>query len=104
MDSSDQEGCLFISLEDKLYRNRYEVDEGNPHIKMREEVCQGCERRICLYICPAKVYVQKADDPERVIANYQNCLECGTCRLACEREGIEWSFPRGGKGIKYRFG
>jgi len=102
--SSIPENCLSLSLEDKLYRNRYEVDEGNPHIKIREEACRGCERRVCLFICPAKVYVQPVDDPGRIIANHENCLECGTCRFACEKEGIEWSFPGGGKGVKYRFG
>lgn len=104
MGSPDGERGFPMTLEDKLYRNRYEVDEGNPHIKMNEDVCRGCEMRVCLIVCPAKVYVQSPGDPKKVIANYENCLECGTCRFACDREGIEWSFPGGGKGVKYRFG
>jgi ferredoxin like protein len=95
---------FMMSLEDKLYRTRYEVDQSFSHIRIKEEVCRQCEQRICLFICPAKVYTQPSDDSNLISANYENCLECGTCRVACTNEGIEWSFPNGGMGVKFRFG
>jgi len=96
--------CLTMGLEDKLYRTRYEVDPTYSHIRLREETCRQCEQRICLFICPAKVYTQQSADPNRISVNYENCLECGTCRMTCPNEGIEWFFPNGGKGVKFRFG
>ena len=33
------------------------------------------------------------------------CVECGTCRIIGEPTGdIEWSYPRGGYGILFKFG
>ncbi|MEK6545549.1 MAG: ferredoxin family protein, partial [Nitrospinota bacterium] len=32
----------------------------------------------------------------------EGCLECGTCRIACEF--IEWRNPKGGYGVCYRYG
>ena len=33
------------------------------------------------------------------------CLECGTCRIIGEASGdIEWSYPRGGYGVLFKFG
>jgi ferredoxin like protein len=32
------------------------------------------------------------------------CLECGTCRIACGTEVLEWYYPSGGAGVQFRFG
>lgn len=98
------ENVLGLSLEDKLYRVRHEVDRGHAHIKVKEEVCRSCTDKVCTVICPARVYTVKTDDPSMVSVSFENCLECGTCRRVCVREGIEWSFPNGGMGVKYRYG
>jgi len=40
-----------------------------------------------------------------VILSTDGCLECGTCRLLCsEHHNVEWSYPRGGYGVLYKFG
>jgi len=31
-------------------------------------------------------------------------LECGTCRIACGAEVLEWNYPEGGAGVQFRFG
>ncbi|WP_192902944.1 ferredoxin family protein, partial [Pelotomaculum propionicicum] len=37
--------------------------------------------------------------------DYAGCLECGTCRIICPKEGaISWQYPRGGFGINFRYG
>jgi ferredoxin like protein len=60
-------------------------------------------RQQCINCCPANCYVP-ADD-RRVIFSYEGCVECGTCRIVChEFRNIEWTYPRGGFGIQYRFG
>ena len=96
--------ALKMTLEEKLYRVRYEVDSDRPHIRLNEDVCKRCRDRVCTVICPAGVYVQSPEDPEKIQVHHENCLECGTCRAACENEGIEWDYPAGGMGVKYRFG
>lgn len=93
-----------VSLEEKLYRVRYEVDADHPHIRVEEAVCRACGDRVCTFICPARVYTQSSDDPARIQVRHENCLECGTCRVACGCEGIRWEYPNGGMGVRYRFG
>lgn len=93
-----------LTLEDKLYRTRYEADPDNPHIKVSRELCARCDEKPCLFICPAGVYKESPEDPNLIIVSHENCLECGTCRRICPEKAIEWRFPEGGMGVKYRFG
>ncbi|NCO35691.1 MAG: hypothetical protein AUJ92_20390 [Armatimonadetes bacterium CG2_30_59_28] len=95
---------LELSLEDKLYRTRFETDSDFHHITVKDPVCRSCSEKLCLYICPAEVYKPNPNDSHLVTAHYENCLECGTCRVMCEQEGIEWRFPNGSMGVKYRYG
>ncbi len=95
---------LELTLEDKLYRTRFESDPDHSHIEVDDEVCRLCETRICLSICPAKVYTPNPNDESLIAVSHENCLECGTCRIACPNEGITWRFPDGAMGVKYRFG
>jgi ferredoxin like protein len=100
----DRPGSLSMALDDKLYRVRYEVDSDHSHIQLDENICRECGERVCTFICPARVYVPKPDDERAIQVHYENCLECGTCRVACAREGIQWEYPNGGMGVKYRYG
>ena len=93
-----------LSLEDKLYRTRFETDHDFRHIEVEDSVCRTCAEKTCLDICPAEVYKPNPNDANLVVAQYENCLECGTCRVLCEPEGIRWRLPNGGKGVKYRYG
>jgi len=95
---------LELSLEDKLYRTRYEPDPDNPHIEVDQRLCAACRDRPCLFICPAQVYKTDPNDESRVMVSHENCLECGTCRKVCPHKAINWRFPDGGMGVKYRFG
>ena len=87
-----------MRLEEKLYLLRHVVDEKS-HITIDEEACARCTDRVCLDICPANVYSYV--EP-RVFIAYENCVECGTCRIACPF--VEWVNPKGGAGISYRYG
>ena len=38
-----------------------------------------------------------------ILFNYEQCFECGTCYLVCNREGaISWAYPEGGHGVVFR--
>jgi ferredoxin like protein len=87
-----------VRLEEKLYLLRHVLDEKS-HIKIDEEACMRCTDRVCLDICPANVYSYVES---KVFIAYENCVECGTCRIACPF--VEWVNPKGGTGISYRYG
>jgi len=92
------------TLADKLYRTKYEPDPAHPHVKIDEGKLRAAKTRKVLKICPAEVYTKDPNDPDKVAVSHENCLECGTCRQAGEDEGVDWKFPDGGKGVKYRYG
>ncbi len=90
-----------MKIEDLLFLDRFKVDTES-HLKIvDEEKCRGCKSEACLYFCPANVY--RLEDG-RISVRYEGCLECGSCRIACECSNIEWRFPKGGFGISHKFG
>jgi len=93
---------MSVRVEDKLYLNRYKVDE-EPHLRIVDQrICAGkCTDRPCLYLCPANVYRLEGD---RIRVAYEGCLECGSCRIACPHLNIDWRFPQGGYGIRHKAG
>lgn len=78
----------------------YKVNE-EPHIRVNREICQACVHRACTFMCPAKCY-QWNEVRQRIEFAYEPCLECGTCLLICDRNALDWNFPRGGFGVRYR--
>jgi ferredoxin like protein len=88
------------AVEKRLYSIRYHAAEES-HISIVDPaLCQTCAQP-CLWFCPAAVY--RLEHGQVGIA-YENCLECGTCRIACPHGNIEWRNPTGGFGIAYRRG
>jgi len=86
------------SLDDKLFTvRRKSIKES--HISIDPQSCKDCPKRICTYVCPAEVYVWEQAQ-EKLDIRYENCLECGACRVACE--AIEWANPIWGEGIAYK--
>ena len=95
---------LELSLEDKLYRTKYEPDAAHSHIAVNSECCLKCEKKPCLTFCSGGVYKRDPNNPLLVTVSHENCLECGTCRHGCPFHAIDWQYPDGGMGVKYRFG
>lgn len=94
-----------IKVEEKLYQNRYVVDEGQPHIRILDpKVCaESCDSQPCTFCCPAGCYLKTEEGGVNLLTD--GCLECGTCRVICQDQGnIAWEYPRGGFGIQYKFG
>jgi ferredoxin like protein len=72
-----------------------------PHIVVDNEVCRNCSTRECVNACPANLFVPLADGG--VLFNHEQCFECGTCYMVCNREGaISWTYPLGGHGVVFR--
>ncbi len=90
-----------MKIEDKLFLDRFKVAEES-HIKIiNADKCRNCQSEACLYFCPANVYRREGD---RIVVHYEGCLECGSCRIACEHLNVDWQFPKGGYGIAHKFG
>jgi len=91
-------------VEEKLYQNRYVVDEGNPHIRIPEEDARAPSLAVLASICPAACWAIQPDGA--VTGSVDGCFECGTCRIVAAAAGvpIDWDYPRGGYGIAYKFG
>lgn len=91
-----------MEIEAKLGLNVFKIDH-EPHIIIDQDVCQTeCRVRFCLHICPADLFSQ--DLKGEVQVNYEGCLECGTCLIACHNDALTWHYPNPGFGVQYRFG
>ena len=73
-----------------------------PHIKIREGRETDSRLEAAIRICPAGLYSK--NDQGDIVLTTEGCLECGTCRLICTTEVLEWSYPEGGTGVQFRFG
>ncbi len=88
--------------EELLALNKFNVDEGHPHIIIDKAICAKCTDKPCLVVCPAVLYRLKGDE---VSFEYAGCLECGTCRVMCLNKGVSsWNYPRASFGVSYRCG
>jgi len=101
---------MSLSIEAKLGLNVFAIDK-QPHIVINQAICQSqCLVRYCLYVCPASLYSRDSDGSGAsptdgtMHVNYEGCLECGTCLIACPHQALSWHYPRGGFGVQYRFG
>ena len=88
-------------LDEKLYTVKTKCSE-NTHLAADVEKCRSCTDRCCLHICPANVYSWDEEGNCLNIA-YENCLECGACRIACGEKALDWKYPQSGCGITYRY-
>lgn len=90
-------------VEERLFQNRYLVDAGRPHIKIKAHETPSAALRSLTFTCPAGCY--SLNDKGQVEITADGCVECGTCRIVTAATGeIEWNYPRGGYGVLYKFG
>jgi ferredoxin like protein len=97
--------AITVNVEEKLFQNRYRVDTGRPHIKIKDaNICTNdCVVKSCTFVCPASCYKVEGNGSVTLITD--GCLECGSCRIICgEHLNVEWEYPRGGHGILFKFG
>ena len=92
-----------VNVEAKLGRNVFKLDKTS-HIEIDADVCRSrCSTRYCLFVCPAEVYSWN-EERQQVHVEFEGCLECGTCTLACQEGTLQWRHPQAGFGVQYRFG
>jgi len=90
-------------VEEKLFQNRYLVDAGRPHIRVKPHSVPSASLLAMTRLCPAGCYTTTESGQVEVVAD--GCLECGTCRIVTRQTGeVEWNYPRGGFGVLYKFG
>ncbi len=89
-----------MKLEDKLYVLKFKPDE-KTHLQPKAEDCANCKEKPCTVFCPAGVYKWEEG---KLVVSFENCLECGSCRIGCKFASLEWRYPRGGYGVSFRYG
>jgi ferredoxin like protein len=101
--SSVMAGPVPASVPERLGATAFDTDEGFAHIKVNQELAKATDAAaILLLVCPAKVYSFAADGGIQV--EWAACLECGTCLAVAPPGVLEWHYPRGGFGVRYREG
>ena len=84
-------------VEEKLLLLKYKTDDFS-HIQVDTVACKTCKSKACTFLCPAAVYSFENDELK---VEYENCLECGACKVACK--AINWRYVASGKGVIYKF-
>jgi len=107
VDTKSEAGKPEVTVETKLGTIEWKKSP-NAHIVLRDSSQSApcvtkCKDKPCTTVCPAKVYEWEADH-KKVIVNYENCIECGACRMLCPFDNIKCDWPDGGFGVKYKFG
>ncbi len=93
---------ITVNVDEYLALDKYEVDEESAHIELVENPDLE-EFKKLVRVCPAALY--KIDEKGVTSFDYAGCLECGTCRIACEETIVKkWVNPAPTMGVEYRFG
>ena len=92
-----------LTLEDMLGLVKFNV-AAEAHLQIDKEKCRVCKERFCLHVCPVGNYTEDEADPGEIVLSWEGCMECGTCRLACPHDAIDWNYPVGAKGVCFRHG
>lgn len=90
-----------MPIETRLYKTKI-INDDKSHLILDNEICIKCQNRICLSICPANVYKLQNELEKVIMVNYENCLECGACKICCKH--IKWNYPEVRYGVSYKFG
>lgn len=89
------------SLKEKLGKDVFKPG-ADRHIAVRPGMEKDPRLRRAVQLCPSGLYA--LGDDGAVTLTLEGCLECGTCRIACGTEVLEWTYPPGGAGVQLRFG
>ncbi len=93
-------------IKNKLGVLNYNIDdETHAHIKVNTEVCEKCPHHLCISGCPVRCFnFMEVDGEVKMVFQYEDCVECGTCDIMCDQGAVSWHNPRGSFGIQYEMG
>lgn len=91
-----------MNIDEKLATLKYNKDNTS-HLTVDNDVCMRCNDKYCTNVCPANVYEWNEQKCTMTI-RYENCLECGACKIACEKKNILWRYPNSEFGVKFKNG
>ncbi|HHY60785.1 MAG TPA: ferredoxin family protein [Clostridia bacterium] len=92
-----------FSVEQKLAVDKFYIDEGNPHIILKENITDREALEKIIKACPAGLYALNPDGSVRF--DFAGCLECGTCRVLGLGTVLDlWQYPQGTCGVEFRYG
>ena len=92
------------NVEEKLGTLTYKADhQSHISIKSPQPCLEQCETKPCTTVCPATVY-RWEEAQKKIQVSFENCIECGACRMVCPYDNIACHWPRGGFGVQYKFG
>lgn len=87
-------------IDDKLFTVKYKPGTES-HLVPDQEKCKECPEKICTYFCPAHVY-EWDEEQNKLIVGWENCIECGACRIGCHFLTIDWRYPSSGCGVTFK--
>lgn len=97
---------ITVNVDELLAVNKYEVDEESAHIELASDNYSELpaeEWGKLVRVCPAALYREDAEGNRGF--DYAGCLECRTCRIACEGTVVrKWVNPAPMMGVQYRCG
>ena len=99
---TDNKENIKMTIDDKLFKVKCNPSE-SCHLIIDAEKCKNCKVKSCTFVCPANVY-EWDEENKKIIIGYENCLECGACRIACEEKAIDWEYPKGDSGVTFKYG
>ncbi len=73
-----------------------------PYIRIKSGMEKDPRLKPAVRLCPAGLYTE--NEKGEITLTLDGCLECGTCRVACGTEVLDWGYPEGGYGVQFRFG
>jgi ferredoxin like protein len=91
-----------MKIDERLARDAFRPDDES-HIVIDQERCARCEVRRCIRMCPGQLYTLVEETGEMRV-EHAGCLECGTCLVVCPEGALQWRYPCGGSGVRFRFG
>ncbi len=89
-------------IDDKLFTVKYKCDE-TTHLTPEQDNCKACNDRPCTTVCPANVY-EWDETQAKLLVGFENCLECGACRVVCPAGTLGWKYPKSGCGVTFKYG
>jgi len=92
---------ITVNVDAYLALNKFQVDEGNPHITLVDEPAPEAFLEL-VRVCPAGLYRVDPDGHQHV--DFAGCLECGTCRVVGRTVVASWRYPEATMGVEYRYG